>query len=92
MAVEFLDPLRREERLNNIPGGIFWLNLVVLSLRSGRIVIPLNNFHKIQWPYLHLDSLNPLGDGGNTYTQTHVYISTYIYLYLYLYLDLYLYL
>ena len=33
MAVEFLNPLGRGEKPSNIPGGIYWLDLVVLIER-----------------------------------------------------------
>ena len=36
MAVEFLDPLGRGEKPSNIPGGICWLDLLVLVERADR--------------------------------------------------------
>ena len=36
MSVEFLDPLGRGGKPSNIPGGICWLNLVVLVERADR--------------------------------------------------------
>ncbi len=36
MAIEFLDPLGRGGKPSNIPGGIFWLDLVVLVERADR--------------------------------------------------------
>jgi hypothetical protein len=36
MAVKFLDPLGRGGKPSNIPGGIFWLDLVVIVERADR--------------------------------------------------------
>ncbi len=36
IAVEFIDPLGRGGKSSNIPGGIFWLDLVVLVERADR--------------------------------------------------------
>ena len=59
MADEFLDPLGRGGNLSNIPGGIYWLNLVVLVERADLYSVAVCVYGRMADEFL-----DPLGRGG----------------------------